>query len=573
MKALGKVFKSAHVTASRSDDSAAFLRERWFAFLVTFVGRTRRWEQSVLHNGLASTAILVIALHCGLSALTSRVSAAPGDAVWTNRFKGAGSGSTVGRAVAVDGTGNVFVAGGSSSVSNGTDYATVAYSAAGVPLWTNHYNGPGNGYDFVKAVAVDAGGNVIVTGESAGGGSGVDYATIKYSGAGVPLWTNRYNGTGNASDCAMAVAVDVGGNVFVTGHSTGSSFSSDYATVAYSGAGVPLWTNRFNGPANSHDYAYALAVDGNGNVFVTGSSIAGISADYATVAYSGAGVPLWTNRYGSSSVFDSASALVVDGIGNVFVTGRSYGDVNTMDDYATVAYSGAGVPLWTNRYNGPGNAFDSAAAAAVDGSGNVFVTGTSRGSGTEVDYATVAYSGAGVPLWTNRYNGPGNTFDSAAAAAVDGSGNVFVTGTSRGSGTDDDYATVAYSGAGMPLWTNRYNGPVNGEDAASTVAVDRNGNVLVTGYAASGTSDECVTIKYATLLAQPTLSQASAENGQFRFLFNAEANLTYAVEFRDFLTSGSWTTLTSFAAQPVATNLVVTNTITNNARYFRVRTP
>jgi hypothetical protein len=59
----------------------------------------------------------------------------------------------------------------------------------------------------------------------------------------------------------------------------------------------------------------------------------------------------------------------------------------------------------------------------VDGSGNVFVTGSSAG-----DYATIKYSGAGVPLWSNRHNGSGNNHDYASAVAVDGSGNVFVTG-------------------------------------------------------------------------------------------------------------------------------------------------
>ena len=78
------------------------------------------------------------------------------------------------------------------------------------------------------------------------------------------------------------------------------------------------------------------------------------------------------------------------------------------------------MPLWTNRYNGPGNGYDQAIAMAVDGSGNVFVTGNSVGSGGNYDYATIAYSGAGVPLWTNRYNGPGNGDDLANAVAVDG---------------------------------------------------------------------------------------------------------------------------------------------------------
>ena len=154
------------------------------------------------------------------------------------------------------------------------DYATIKYSSAGVPLWTNRYNGPGNGDDAAYAVAVDGSDNVIVTGYSAGQRRlDDDYATIKYSSAGVPLWTNRYNGPGNGNDYAYAVAVDGSNNVIVTGYSTGSGSSYDYATIKYSSAGVPLWTNRYNGPGNGDDHACAVAVDGSNNVIVTGCSL------------------------------------------------------------------------------------------------------------------------------------------------------------------------------------------------------------------------------------------------------------------------------------------------------------
>src|SRR5439155_681268 len=109
---------------------------------------------------------------------------------------------------------------------------------------------------------------------------------------------------------------------------------------------------------------------------------------------------------------------------------------------------------------------------------------SSIGSGSFRDYATIKYSGAGMPLWTNRYNGPANEDDYAAAVAVDGNGNVFVTGYSVGSGGNYDYATVAYSGAGVLLWTNRYNGPANGDDQPQTkscLAIGPDGAVYVTG--------------------------------------------------------------------------------------------
>jgi hypothetical protein len=68
---------------------------------------------------------------------------------------------------------------------------------------------------------------------------------------------------------------------------------------------------------------------------------------------------------------------------------------------------------------------------ANDGMGNVYVTGSSRGPVTEDDYATVKYNSSGVEQCVARYNGPGNTFDLPAALALDASGNIYVTGRSN----------------------------------------------------------------------------------------------------------------------------------------------
>src|ERR1017187_6196710 len=162
-----------------------------------------------------------------------------------------------------------------------------------VQAWVQRYNGPGN---EASAVAVDGSNNVIVTGYSYDSGYNYDYATIQYSSAGVPLWTNRYDGPGNGYDFAYAVAVDGSNNVIVTGYSDGGGYNYDYATIKYSSAGVPLWTNRYNGPGNTNDYAYAVAVDANNSVIVTGcSSNSASGSAYATIKYSTDGVPLWTN--------------------------------------------------------------------------------------------------------------------------------------------------------------------------------------------------------------------------------------------------------------------------------------
>ena len=441
---------------------------------------------------------------------------------WVQRYDGPGNFFDDARAIAVDASGNVYVTGSSCRTGSygSEDYVTIKYSSAGVPLWTNRYSGPGNYTDEPTALALDRSGNVYVTGHSDGAtGSGYkrDYATVAYSSAGVPLWTNRYGGPYKAPgnypsiDDATAAGVDANGNVYVTGNSTGADGYSDHVTIKYSGAGVPLWTNRYSGPPDRSTSALALAVDTSGNVIVTGGfdNFDG-TATSLTVAYSSAGVLLWTN----SGPEGWASALAEDASGTVYVMVETrFPDSGR--DYAIVAYSSAGVPLWTNSYNGPADGDDLPTAVAVDAMGNVYVTGGSQGLGSDYDYLTVAYSNAGVPLWTNRYDGPGNYTDIASGVAVDARGNVYVTGQSAGDQSTPsgyDYATIAYSSAGIPLWTNRYNGPGNGADGGTAIAVDASGNVYVTGNSVGiGTDSDIVTVKYAPFKPSLSISTVGSE--------------------------------------------------------------
>ena len=167
--------------------------------------------------------------------------------------------------------------------------------------WVRRYNGPGEiwrDYDKAIAIALDGFGNVYVTGNSCGGLTGWDYATVKYDSNGNVVWVSRYNGPVNGTDRVIAIALDCSGNAYVTGWSPGTGTHEDYTTIKYDPLGNQIWVRRYNGPGNHVDRAYDIAIDASGNIYVTGYSRAnGTSDDYATVKYDSYGNELWVRRY------------------------------------------------------------------------------------------------------------------------------------------------------------------------------------------------------------------------------------------------------------------------------------
>ena len=155
----------------------------------------------------------------------------------------------------------------------------------------------------------------------------------------------------------------------MTGYSPGSGTGFDYTTIKYDGLGHEQWVARYDGPGSGLDYAFDLVVDGSGDVFVTGVS----EDDYATIKYDASGQEQWVARY-DGGYLDYATALAIDASGNVSVTGYS-SHVSTSEDYATIRYDTSGQEQWVSRYDGPGNSADHASALATDASGNLYVTG------------------------------------------------------------------------------------------------------------------------------------------------------------------------------------------------------
>jgi len=281
--------------------------------------------------------------------------------------------------LAVDGSGNVYVAGGVDISNNNSDYITIKYDSSGNEQWAVTYDGPSHFFDEANAIAVDASGDVYVTGKSYGAGTLADLATIKYNALGEMQWVARYNGSANSWDEGVDIAVDESSNVYVTGRTRSTASGEDFVTIKYDVTGATQWINRYNGPQNNWDEATALALDDVGNVYVTGLSNG--YGDYATVKYSNSGVQQWIARSSNSEgrSYDYPYDLAVDASGNVYITGFNIGSRDDAD-FTTIKYDASGIEQWIAQYNGPGNSYDEAWSIAVDAAGQVYVAGTSSGS-------------------------------------------------------------------------------------------------------------------------------------------------------------------------------------------------
>ena len=456
---------------------------------------------------------------------------------WSSVYNGSANDTDVVTSMTVDNQGNVYVTGYSKGSTTGRDIATVKYNSSGQQIWAVRFNDDNSDKDdAANAIAVDAVGNVYVTGYSTGLTSFKDIITVKYSSSGNVVWSSRYNGLGNDDDLASAIAVDGLGNVFVTGYSVGLISSEDFLTIKYNSAGTELWIDTYDNPEmNDIDIANAMILDGSGNIYVTGYSIGtGSAEDFATVKYNALGDELWVRRYnGTGNDYDITSAIAVDGSGNVIVTGFSAGN-GSSEDYATIKYDPQGNSLWVNRYNGNSNSYDISTSVAADDQGNVYVTGYSYDEITSEDYATIKYSPDGNQLWVSKYNGTSGEYDIATSVKVDFKGDVYVTGYSFDFDTKENYATVKYNSAGSEIWVQVYNGASDGSDIASALFTDANDNVYVTGYSYDGpNSVDYVTFKYSQTVGINQIS-GSVVNGyelkqNYPNPFNPVTNLEFGI--------------------------------------------
>jgi hypothetical protein len=344
---------------------------------------------------------------------------------------------------------------------------------------------------------------------------GTDAFVAKLNRSGVLLW-HTFMGSSDNDYVLGCIALDNGGNVYVTGYSEatwGSSVNAyagakDAFAAKLNSSGVRQW-HTFTG-SDSDDYGHGVGLDGSGNVYVTGYSEAtwgksplnahagGYDAFAAKLNSNGA--LQWNTFMGSASA-DYGYGIAVDSSGNLHVTGKSeiaWGSspVNAHAggwDAFVARLNTSGALQW-NTFMGNSNTQEGW-GIALDGGGNVYVTGLSFYSwGSPVNaHAGVRnafaakLNSSGARLWHTFMGGPDS--DDGYGIALDGSGNIYVVGRSiatwgspvnpHAGGGDFDAFAAKLNNSGTLLWST-FMGSTSGDQGWGIASSDR-GDVYVTG--------------------------------------------------------------------------------------------
>jgi len=417
-------------------------------------------------------------------------------------------------------------------------------------IWGTYYGG--SPIDHGESTAVDGSGNVYLAGTTStfnnslasGGhqnsyGGGADAFLVKFNSSGVRQWGTYYGGADYEE--GQSTTVDGNGNVYLAGttesttaiasggHDNSLGGVSDAFLVKFNASGVRQWGTYYGG--TGYDYGYSTAVDGSSNVYLTGyaesttsiatsgshdNSLAGVD-DAFLVKFNASGVRQWGTYYGGNE-FETGTSIAMDGSGNVYLAGvtgsstaiASGGHDNSLGglvDAFLVKFNASGVRQWGTYYGGSGT--DDGSSTVVDSNGNVYLAGTTESTtaiasgghdnslGGVSDAFLVKFNASGVRQWGTYYGG--SALEEGHCTAADGSGNVYLAGNTESTasiattGSHDDSLggvsdafLVKFNASGVRQCGTYYGGS-GSEDWNPSTAVDGGNYVYLAGDAKSST--------------------------------------------------------------------------------------
>jgi len=429
--------------------------------------------------------IFAFALAIALPLLFAAVAAAAGgDTIWTRQFSTGSKGDAF--LDIAHGPGDVYYCTGiARATEEASTLVVVKYKSDGTKLWSRFYLSPAKKGSAGARVAVDSDGNVIVAGTVGvappASWTGRDVVVLKYSPDGVRKWVVRWDGAAQRDDYAADLALDSSGAAYVGGGTRGAGTGQDYLALAVTPAGGVRWAWTYDGPG-VRDYATGVAVDGGGNCYVTGSSQGkGGSTAPATAKLSRRGAQVWLKRpqYGDEG-HSAATALAYRRLGGerrLFLTGSAMGLMSTRQNLLIAELNAnTGAKVHHVLVDGDG-ADDGGEALVVDATGNAYAAGWTTSVTSHVVHGFVARMDAGgalawqKPLWL----GPGDNEAYFEAIDLDAAGNVICGGYGVQPGLGPEAWVQSFWPTDGERWPNVSSGSGSSVDICRAVLANASG--------------------------------------------------------------------------------------------------
>lgn len=327
-----------------------------------------------------------------------------GDTIWTRNYDAGITTDETASDLAVDASGNIYVTGvadNDATLLTNNDFITLKYNAAGALQWVKIFNGTANADDKAASVALDNSGNAFVAGKT-WNGTDYDIQVMQYASANGVATSFATYVSNLGDDVPVKIKVDNNNNVIVAAKSDRDGTSAtniDILSIEYNSAGAQQWAQLYNGSGNGDDDVNNMTVDASGNIYLAGSvdvdATSAVNEDFVTIKYSTTGNKDWDKTYnGSANAIDAAYDVSVDASGVVFVTGESDNGNLTDKNYdaTTVEYSSAGVELNHISFNGFLTSSDGNNAILTD-NGSVYVSGWGTFDvPNQKDFLTIKYN-------------------------------------------------------------------------------------------------------------------------------------------------------------------------------------
>lgn len=383
-----------------------------------------------------------------------------------------GTGDDEGQGIAADSSGNVYLTGqtasptfpGASGGLTGTANVFVTKIAAGGSslVYSTYIGGTGSLGDSGNAIAVDNSGNAFVAGGTSSSDfphtSGVFQTTLngasnafalKLNSSGAIVYSTYLGGSGTDTALGIALATDGSGDVFTVGKTTSSDFpvatpvqsggypsgstSAGFITKINAAGTAPLLYSSYLGGSSDGDLASGIAIDSSDNAYVTGQTFStsfptttgvyqahcnscsnGNSNAFITVV-NPAGTGYVYSTYLGGSTLDAGDGIAVDSTGAAYVTGTTTstsfpttpGAYQTKYGGSTDAFvaklSSTGAALLYSTFLG-GSGFDNGAGIVLDASGNAYITGQTASANFPTANPTQATPGGGNDAFVAELN-------------------------------------------------------------------------------------------------------------------------------------------------------------------------